>query len=166
MRRLFLLAVILAIATLPEIAVSQATRAVGTYTRYARHIRTKADSVIVLADQANRSVTSPDDISAILASAGRRMLALAGDFDAITPPADLARLHEQLGKPLLALAHKYSTIATLFAQHSGDGAHAANELIVTLPTDAKNYRDARERATRMLAEHGVTLTALPLFRDE
>jgi hypothetical protein len=101
---------------------------------------------------------------------------LAGDFDAVVPPRDLAQLHLQLVTPLKTLAAKFSRSAALLAadcsleRQTGEacdesrrklvGAQAAVTLIGSLGADVQDYSDARDRAVRMLAEHGVHLRPL------
>lgn len=163
-------------------------RGPASFSRYAKHIETKADSVMLVLNAANASLQGfegleGDAVGAKLATvfgeAGRRMSVLAGDFDAVVPPAEFERLHAQLVQPLQSLANMFKRWSGLMSadcaseRAAGMGcdelarkADASRTLVRemgTIATPLLAYGEARERAQRMLKEQGVTL-ADPTFQ--
>lgn len=158
---------------------------VNPYQRYAGHIVAKADSAASALAAVNGAAGSAqgDDMEAtrvalvaIFGRAQERTSRLAGDFDAIQPPADFERLHAQLVEPLRTLALSLGRSAQLYnvnceqEQRIGVGcdlagrrAAASRQAMLELNramAATQTYAEARERAVRMLAEHGVTLGSL------
>lgn len=166
-------------------AATRATAGATAMARYARAIVTKADSVVLLPDTYVQALTEALSTNGVVGfqevmnQIARETRRLTGDFDAVVPPPDLVRLHEQLLESLRALQEANERILSLApdCQAARSAGLACSEITqkerigLALLTSSRDrgrattaYAEARERATRMLAEAGVTLPKATLTR--
>lgn len=153
------------------------------FARFAQRLLWTADSVLVVACQMESAVAGLDsgdggtgEFGALLARGGARMGRLVDDFDAVVPPAELERVHDQLLAPLRRSASALSRAGALY-QVSCNAEWAAgltcdiNMRLLIAGRAARielsaaaggllAYRQARERAARMLIPYRLTLPPL------
>ncbi|MDO8501100.1 MAG: hypothetical protein Q7S20_04585 [Gemmatimonadaceae bacterium] len=108
---------------------------------------------------------------------GLLMTNMADNFAARTPPADLQTVHSQLSTALQGMAGDIVRAGNLMNVNCNQersmgigcdelrlklaGAQRAIGAIGSADNQVTQYRLARARAARMLAEHGVTLPVAP-----
>lgn len=122
--------------------------------------------------------SSFDQGAALSAPVAAGMRKRAGDFDVVQPPSrEFERIHQQIVDALKAAAMQGDAISAGFgalsctpAWRAGEGCVGAQirqerlpqvmQHLTALRQTMTDYAEARERLTRMLAEHSITLAAL------
>ena len=163
---------VLCMAALPLGAQRGVANADLALVRYGAAITTVADSVLLRRMAAKAlPVDAPQSAQNELLQGAQR---LVGAFDAVVPPSGLSRLHAQLvGAAALLTAAWLELDVEISAPlncptvGSCTAVIEAKGLAIESMADREEraalvFRDARERATRMLADRGVVLAPLVL----
>ena len=172
LRGVFGVLCVLWVAAIPLGAQHSATAADRSVARYGLAIATVADSVL-LRKMARSAllIDGPRSPEAALRQGAQR---LVGAFGAVVPPSGLTRLHAQLVGALELLTAAWteaqvgvSTPLDCRAVGSCTAGIEASADAIVKAVDREDraymvYRDARARATRMLADRGVVLPPLEL----
>ena len=150
----------------PGVATAQGTPA-AAYARYASAVTARADSVVGFLTSQVGDLTNEAAVTT-LATGTERMTRLARAFAATEPPADLAAVHGDLVAALTTAAakseHAVALMRTAMDSTASDerrttAAVTAQTELTDLQSAINTYQAARQRATRIFAQHGVTLPA-------
>lgn len=118
----------------------------------------------------------PQQLALVSSIATIKMAKKLNDFDAMNPPPDLVRIHEQMVEPLRAIIDHTSQFGALnmyvsckkeidlretcnSLQRSDEVGSKMMAELMAQHSAVADYSAARERATTVLKQHGVTLPA-------